>query len=148
MSEHVLVVCSNCYSINRLPQTKLTAGGACGSCHKPLFVGQSTQLDTANFQRFIQKNQLPVVVDYWASWCGPCKMMAPVFESTAGEMEPFVRFAKVNTEIETSIAGAANIRSIPTLVIYEGGKEIARIAGAMDKANLKSWIQNNINKNP
>ena len=145
MSEHVLVVCSNCQSINRLPQTKLTLGGNCGSCHNPLFNGQPVQLSTSNFQHFIQKNQLPIVVDYWASWCGPCKMMAPVFEKVTTEMEPFVRFAKVNTETEQPLAAGANIRSIPTIVLYKGGKEKSRIAGAMDETNLKSWIKNNIN---
>ena len=143
MSEHVLVVCSNCQSVNRLPQTKLTAGGACGSCRSPLFTGKPIQLSTSDFHRYIQKNQLPVVVDYWASWCGPCKMMAPVFESVAAELAPFVLFAKVNTETEPSLASAASIRSIPTLAIYQGGNEVARISGAMDAANLKSWVMNN-----
>jgi thioredoxin 2 len=146
MSEHILVVCRNCHSVNRLPQSKLTAGGSCGSCRSPLFTGQPVQLATSDFQRFIQKNQLPVVVDYWASWCGPCKMMAPVFESVAAEMEPFVLFAKVNTETEPTLASAASIRSIPTLAIYQGGNEVARISGAMDAANLKSWIMSNTRK--
>lgn len=146
MSEQILVVCNNCLSINRLPQTKLTAGGSCGACHKPLFSGQLSQLSTQNFNRFIQKNQLPVVVDYWASWCGPCKMMAPVFERVCANMEPFVRFAKVNTETEPELAKVANIRSIPTLVIYQKGNEVARIAGAMDETNLTSWINNNIRR--
>ena len=146
MSEQVLVVCSNCFSINRLPQTKLTAGGNCGACHKPLFNGYPSQLNTQNFDRFIQKNQLPIVVDYWAPWCGPCKMMAPVFERVATEMEPFVRFAKVNTESEPNLAATANIRSIPTLAIYQGGNELARIAGAMDETNLKSWIGSNLRR--
>lgn len=144
MSEQVLVVCSNCYSINRLPRSKLDAGGKCGSCRHTLFAGHPVQLSTQNFSRFIQKNQLPVVVDYWAPWCGPCKMMAPVFEQVASEMEPFVRFAKVNTETESSLAAGANIRSIPTLVIYRDGNEVARIAGAMDQTNLKNWILGNL----
>ena len=143
MSEHVLVVCNNCQSINRLPRTKLTAGGNCGSCRSPLFTGHPVPLTTSAFQKFVQKNQLPLVVDYWASWCGPCKMMAPNFEAVAREMEPFVLFAKVDTENEPGLAAAANIRSIPTLVIYQGGNESARISGAMDVANLKSWIRNN-----
>lgn len=146
MSEQVLVVCGNCFSINRLPKNKLTADGNCGACHESLFNGHPAQLGSANFNRFIQKNQIPVVVDYWAPWCGPCKMMAPVFESVSAEMEPFIRFAKVNTEAEPQLASAAGIRSIPTLAIYQGGNEVARIAGAMDETNLKNWINNNLGK--
>ena len=141
MSEYSLVVCSQCSSINRLPEDKLTAGGKCGVCHAPLFSGQPAELTGANFQRFIQKNKLPVVVDYWASWCGPCKMMAPVFAATTRKMEPYVRFAKVNTETEQALAAAANIRSIPTLVIYRNGQEVTRLAGAMDQQGLESWVK-------
>lgn len=144
MSESILVVCGNCYSLNRVPQDKLQAGGKCGVCRSTLFPGLPIELTNDHFQRFIQKTQLPVVVDYWAPWCGPCKMMAPVYANTARQMEPFVRFAKVNTEAEQSLAMAANIRSIPTLVIYRDGVEKARIAGAMDETNLKAWIQQNI----
>ncbi len=143
MSESILVVCPHCSSVNRLPKDKLAAKGKCGSCHSLLFTGQPIELTTHNFQRFIQKTQLPVVVDYWASWCGPCKMMAPVLVSTANQMEPYVRFAKVNTETEQSLAAAANIRSIPTLVMYRDGHEIARMSGALDQQNLMSWIRQN-----
>ncbi|MEJ2180639.1 MAG: thioredoxin TrxC [Gammaproteobacteria bacterium] len=144
MSEHTLVVCSQCNSINRLPNDKLTAGGKCGVCHLPLFSGQPAELTSTNFQRFTQKNQLPVVIDYWAPWCGPCKMMAPVFASVTQQMEPYVRFAKVNTEAEQALAAQANIRSIPTLAIYRDGRELTRQAGAMDQQGLVAWIKQNI----
>ncbi len=144
MSEPILVVCSHCNSINRVPQDKLAAGGKCGECKTALFTGQPIELTSDNFQRFTQKNQLPVVVDYWASWCGPCKMMAPVFAHVAQQMEPYILFAKVNTETEQALAATAQIRGIPTLVIYRDGKEVARTAGAMDQHNLVQWIQQNI----
>jgi len=143
MSDSILAVCGNCFSINRLPRDKLAAGGKCGSCHEKIFPGHPVELTQASFSRFITKNQLPVVVDYWASWCGPCKMMAPVFAATARDMEPFVRFAKVNTESEQTMAVSANIRSIPTLVLYRDGKEVTRVSGAMDASSLKTWIKQN-----
>ncbi|WP_455220562.1 thioredoxin TrxC [Kaarinaea lacus] len=143
MSDSILVVCSHCNSINRVPKDKLAAGGKCGECKEALFTGHPIQLTDENFQRFTQKSQLPIVVDYWASWCGPCKMMAPVFSHVAQEMEPYVLFAKVNTETEQALAAAAQIRSIPTLVIYREGLEVARISGAMDQHNLINWIQQN-----
>ncbi|MDH5327238.1 MAG: thioredoxin TrxC [Gammaproteobacteria bacterium] len=139
----VHVVCPACDAVNRLPEEKLGAGGKCGACHRPLFTGQVLELNNARFQKHIQKSQLPIVVDFWASWCGPCKMMAPVFAQLAQELEPQFRLVKVNTETEQALAAQFNIRSIPSLLLFENGIEKARIAGAMDKQNLLAWIQQN-----
>ena len=144
MSENLHIVCPHCDSTNRVPVDKLAAGGKCGVCRQVLFGGEPIALTQANFHKHINNNHIPVVVDYWASWCGPCKMMAPVFAATARQLEPRLRFAKVDTESQQSLAGTANIRSIPTVVLYRGGREAARISGAMDQQNLVAWIEQNL----
>ncbi len=144
MTEALHIVCAHCGSINRVPEAKLTAGGKCGKCHQPLFAGVPVNLNAGNFIRMISKNDIPVLVDFWASWCGPCKMMAPVFEQAAQQMEPRIRLAKVNTETEQTLAAQYNIRSIPTLVIFRRGQEVARMAGALDLPGLISWVNQHI----
>ncbi len=144
MSNTKHIVCPSCDATNRIPVDKMSAGPACGKCHKPLFNHHPVALNTGNFQKHIQRNEIPVVVDFWAPWCGPCKMMAPAFEQAAAELEPMVRLAKLNTEDEQNIAGQLNIRSIPTLVIFKNGREVARQAGAMGAADIKAWVQNYI----
>ncbi|MDH5570701.1 MAG: thioredoxin TrxC [Gammaproteobacteria bacterium] len=139
MSQAIHIVCPECGGINRLPQEKLLDGGKCGKCAKALFNAHPVSLNGQNFARFITKNDIPVLVDFWAPWCGPCKMMAPVFERAAQKLEPGMRLAKVNTEEQQMLAGQYNIRSIPTLAIFKQGKEIARTAGAMDLASLLNW---------
>lgn len=140
MAESLHIVCPHCDSVNRVPADKLAAGGKCGSCRQALFVGQPLELTGIRFQKHVSNSQIPLLVDFWASWCGPCKMMAPIFAEAARELEPHFRLVKINTEIEQNLSAQMNIRSIPTLVMFKNGAEVARIAGAMDKSNLIGWV--------
>ncbi len=135
------VVCPHCNGVNRVPEDRLAAGPRCGKCKRPLFDGHPVNLTAASFERHVTRSDLPVLVDFWAPWCGPCKMMAPVFQQAAAELEPRLRLAKVNTEEEPQLAARYGIRSIPTLVLFRGGREVARQAGAMDLASLVAWAR-------
>ena len=139
MSDSKHVVCPGCLTTNRVPLDKLASGGVCGKCGKPLFNKKPIELTSGNFNKIIANNELPVMVDFWAPWCGPCKMMAPVFEQAAQQLEPDMLLAKLNTENEQSIAARYGIRSIPTIAIFRGGRVVAQQAGAMDLRSLTNW---------
>lgn len=141
MGDALHVVCPHCDSVNRLPADRLGAGGKCGQCKQPLFSGQPLILTGANFERHVGRSDLPLLVDFWAPWCSPCKMMAPIFSQAAAQLEPAMRLAKVNTEEEQALAARFGIRSIPTLALFRGGREIDRVAGAMDLQSLLSWAR-------
>jgi thioredoxin 2 len=140
MSRSIHVVCPHCAATNRVPEPRLHDAPVCGKCKEPLFTGMPLTLDAASFDRQVGSD-LPVVVDFWAPWCGPCKMMAPHFERAAQALEPEVRLAKVNTEDVPSLAGRYGIRSIPTVIAFRAGREIARQSGAMDQTALQRWVR-------
>lgn len=140
MNEKLHIVCPHCNTVNRVAVDRLGDGAKCGRCKQALFTAHPVELDASGFQQHIQRNGIPVVVDFWASWCGPCRMMAPAYEQAARQLEPAVRLAKLNTEENQHVAAQFGIRSIPTLAIFKNGREIARQAGAMDSGSIVRWV--------
>jgi thioredoxin 2 len=139
------IVCPHCHTTNRVRVADLHNTPDCGQCHQTLFAGHPLTLDAASFDKHIGRNQIPVLVDFWAPWCGPCRMMAPAYEQAAGLLEPQVRVAKLNTEEAQAIAARFNIRSIPTLALFVGGKEVARQAGAFRTAqDIADWARSHL----
>lgn len=136
----IQINCPYCFATNRLPAERLDDKPSCGKCKHPLFSGKPMELTAANVASTLEKNDIPVLVDCWAPWCGPCQGFAPVFEEAAARMEPYIRFAKLNTEDVPDVAQGWSIRSIPTLILFKDGKEVQRVSGALPMPQLMRWL--------
>lgn len=143
----MIIVCPECLAKNRVPEDKLTANPACGQCHQALIPLVPIELNEQNFSQFVTHSDLPILIDLWAEWCGPCKMMVPHF-ATVAQQYPNVVFAKIDTEANPRLSSAFNVRSIPTLVLMNKSNEIARISGALRSSELQKWLDQQLNTQP
>jgi thioredoxin 2 len=141
MAESLRLVCPHCATINRIPATRLGDGPRCGQCHEALLLDRPVELTGATFRKHVDNSDIPWAIDFWAPWCGPCLSMAPEFAAAVRELGPQVRLGKLNTDAEPVIASEFGIRSIPTLIMFKGGREIARQAGAMSRQDIVRWIR-------
>lgn len=137
----ILVPCSHCAVMNRLFRERLADAPKCGRCHELVFTGKPIDLAGADFDRHVVRGELPVLVDFWAPWCGPCLSMAPQFSAAAAQLEPGIRLAKVDTEAEQTLGARFSIRSIPTMILFHRGREIARQSGAMSSSQIVQWAR-------
>ena len=133
------IVCSHCGATNRMPEERDLAAGKCGKCGRQLFEGQPADVPAAILEKHIAKSDIPVLVDVWAPWCGPCRVMGPQFEAAAKQAEPKLRFVKLNSDEHQELSGRLGIRGIPTMIMFRGGKEVARISGAMSSSDILKW---------
>lgn len=140
----MITMCPHCGGLNRIDTTKMTTSPSCGKCKSALFLGKPVEMTAEQFNRALLKADQPLVVDFWASWCGPCKMFAPTFSQAATKLEPKTRLVKINTETEQQLAAQFNIRSIPTLAIFKQGQEIDRVSGALSLTDFVSWVNSKI----
>jgi thioredoxin 2 len=148
MSSDRHVVCTKCASVNRVPASRQASDARCGKCHERLFDGHPADVNAALFDRLLERNSLPVLVDVWAPWCGPCLVMAPAYQAAAQELEPEIRLVKLNSDAEQSISNRLGIRGIPTLILFRGNAEVARTSGAMSAPQIVKWVRQRLQLEP